>query len=109
MMAELIKGFVVNFGLSKNAKDHDFLSGLHDKKNQNKSSIVNLQICDLTIFESRILNLLLHKENIVIAQFKNLATVQMFFRLYYCKFTSHISGVQHVYKDRIVLLHKLLE
>ena len=33
MMAELIKGFVVNFGLSRNAKaDHDFLSGLHDKK-----------------------------------------------------------------------------
>ena len=44
MMAELIKGFVVNFGLSRNAKDHDFLGGLHDKKNQNKSSIVNLQI-----------------------------------------------------------------
>ena len=32
MMAELIKGFVVNFRLSRNAKDHDFLSGLHDKK-----------------------------------------------------------------------------
>ena len=31
-MVELIKGFVVNFGLSRNAKDHDFLSGLHDKK-----------------------------------------------------------------------------
>ena len=35
MMAELIKGFVVNFGLSRNAKDHDFLSGLHDPTSRN--------------------------------------------------------------------------
>ena len=31
-MVEMINGFGVNFELSRNAKDHDFLSGLHNKK-----------------------------------------------------------------------------
>ena len=35
-MVELIKGFVVDFELSRNAKDHDFLSGLHDKKTKHR-------------------------------------------------------------------------
>ena len=54
-MVELIKEFVVNFELSRNAKKPRFsMRPSQQKKNQNNTSIGNLQntdICDFTISE----------------------------------------------------------
>ena len=80
-MVELIKEFVVNFELSRNAKEPRF-SKRHSQQKKTKT-IQESEICrkplicmiSLFLRTEFYKNLLLHKGNIVIAQFKNLATV----------------------------------
>ena len=78
-MVDSIQEFVVNFQQSRNAKEQRFSKRPSQQKKTKTSKASEIcrisHICDFTISENQILNLLLHKGNIVIPQFKKLATV----------------------------------